>query len=225
MADERHLTERTFDALSARSLAGKREYVRSLEQRPDEEKLSLLIECLCDESWFMRGLAEESLERCGENAVPSLLPMLGQGLWFTRASAAGILGRLGSRPAIPGLVALIGDENRAVREAAKAALSRIGRAGGSAALARALHKLSPEARGALLRDLEVRDRELGERLGQLLRNDELMHADADELLPDDSPLVRQTMEGVVWEVLTGPPPSGPPEGSAEHGGAPPEPKT
>ena len=47
--DEKPGTSRVSDAMSSRGLAGKRDYVRSLEQRRDDEALSLLVECLCDE--------------------------------------------------------------------------------------------------------------------------------------------------------------------------------
>ena len=76
MSDDKYGQSKPFDALNPRGLAGKREYVRSLEQRRDEEALSLLVECLCDESWFLRDLAEESLLRLGEKGAPILLPLL-----------------------------------------------------------------------------------------------------------------------------------------------------
>ena len=88
MSEDNYGTGRTFDAMSARGLAGKRDYVRSLEQRRDEEALSLLVECLCDESWYLRELAENALLRLGMHAGEALLPLLEQGLWFSRVSAA-----------------------------------------------------------------------------------------------------------------------------------------
>ena len=43
MTDEKR-SQTPFDALNSRGLTGKREYVRSLEQRSDAEALSLLAE-------------------------------------------------------------------------------------------------------------------------------------------------------------------------------------
>ena len=81
MNDENY-AGKPFDALNSRGLTGKREYVRSLEQRADREALSLLIECLCDESWYLRDQAEQALARIGPDAADVLLPLLEQGLWF-----------------------------------------------------------------------------------------------------------------------------------------------
>jgi HEAT repeat protein len=218
MAEEKHPAAKAFDALSARSLAGKREYVRSLEDRPDDEKLSLLVECLCDESWYMRELGEEALERSGPNAVPALLNLLNQGLWFTRTSAARVLGRLGSRTAVPALLELARDENRTVAESGRSALIEVAHRGGSAALARALYAAPPEVRRQRLEEFAVRDKALGERLRRLLANEEIMQAPLDEPPADDSPLVRQNEEGFEWEVLTGPPPPIPREEKPRAGG-------
>jgi HEAT repeat protein len=219
MADDRYSSSKPFDSLSARSLAGKREYVRGLEERPEEEKLSLLVECLCDESWYMRELAEEALDRCGEAAVPALLPLLGQGLWYTRASAARVLGRLGSRTSIPQLLAMMDDANATVVDAAGLALADVARRGGAAALARALYRQPPDARQRELAHMTGHDRPLGERLAKLLNNAELMQMEVDEPPADDSPIVRQSEEGVEWEVLTGPPPAPAPKRDVGDGGA------
>jgi len=124
VSDDKH-TSRALDALNTRGLAGKREYVRGLEQRRDEEALSLLVECLCDESAYLRELAEDALLKIGARATPVLLPLLDQGLWYTRSSAARVLGRLARHDAIPGLTQLAGDANASVRDAAREALARI----------------------------------------------------------------------------------------------------
>src|SRR5437667_5611512 len=98
VADDKFAQSQAFDAMNPRGLAAKREYVRGLEQRRDAEAMSLLVECLCDESWYLRDLAERAFLRLGDEAAPVLMPLLEQGLWFSRTSAAGILGRLGYRP-------------------------------------------------------------------------------------------------------------------------------
>ena len=205
MGDEKHPPARSYDALNSRSLAAKREYVRGLEQRHDTEAMSLLVECLCDESWYLRQLAEQAFLNLGSEGAPQLLPLLEQGLWFTRTSAAGILGRLGYAPAVPGLLRLTEDENRTVAEAASEALIAVGRSSGAVRIAHVLHRLPPDSRRRRLDDLAARDAELSERIGRLMTNDELMSVEDADLLTDDHPVVRASEDGFEWEVLTSPP--------------------
>ena len=205
MSDDKHPPARSYDALNTRGLAAKREYVRGLEKRRDTEAMSLLVECLCDESWYLRQLAEQAFLHLGSEGAPLLLPLLEQGLWYTRTSAAGILGKLGYPPAVPGLLRLAEDENRTVAEAAREALLAVGRSSGAVRIAHVLHRLPPDARRARLEDLATRDAELAERIQRLMTNDELMAVEDTELLTDDHPVVRASVDGFEWEVLTSPP--------------------
>ena len=205
MPDDSTRGAKPYDAVSTRGLAGKRDYVRSLEQRRDEEAMSLLVECLCDESWYLRELAEHALLRLGDRAGETLVPLLEQGLWFSRASAARVLGRLGYTPAVPALLALTGDANATVATSAVAALVELGHRGGSARIAFELHQDDVDRRRAQIDRLTSIDRPLAERIQRLFQHEELMQHEAPDQLRDDSPLVRASEEGVVWEVLTGPP--------------------
>lgn len=205
MSDDKYGPGRTFDAMNARGLAGKRDYVRSLEQRRDEEAMSLLVECLCDESWYLRELAESALLRLGDRAGETLLPLLEQGLWFSRVSAARVLGRLGHRPAAAGLLRLTQDSNSTVVQAAYAGLQELAHRGGSVRIGWELHRMSAELRRSRLDHLGTLDRPLYERLSRMMQNDELMTNEDPDDLRDDSDLVRASEEGVEWEVLTGPP--------------------
>jgi hypothetical protein len=207
MSDEKHPQPKTFDALNTRNLTAKREYVRALEQRSDPEAISLLVECLCDESWYLRDLTERAFLRLGHEGAPVLLPLLDQGLWFTRASAADILGRLGYAPAVPGLLRLTEDDNRTVAESARAALIAIGRSSGGARIAHVLHRLPPDVRGRRLREIAARDAMLAERVQRLMANDEIMAVEDADVLSDDHPIVRASEDGFEWEVLTSPPPA------------------
>lgn len=192
------------DALSTRSLAAKREYVRGLERRADPEALSLLVECLCDESWYLRELAEAAFKRLGAGHVHILLPLLDQGLWFTRASVARICGQLGYRKAAAELFRLCDDPNATVVDEALSALVAIGNDGGSVAIARALHDMPPDLRSRRARAIADRDRDLAERAERMQSNEDLMTAEDPATLGDDHPMVRASEEGVEWEVLTGP---------------------
>lgn len=205
MNDDKYGPTRPFDALNPRGLAGKREYVRGLEQRGDAEALALLAECLCDESWYLRDLAEEALLRLGERGAPVLVPLLAQGLWFSRTSAARVLGRTAHRPAVRPLLRLADDVNATVAEAAREALGEIGRGGGAISLARGMAVLPPEVRRRRSDEIRVQDRHLMERVERLMEHSELMTIE-DDSLTDESPMVRATEEGLEWEVLTGPSP-------------------
>ncbi len=205
MSDDKYGPGRTLDAMNARGLAGKRDYVRSLETRRDEEAMSLLVECLCDESWYLRELAESALLRMGDRAGETMLPLLEQGLWFSRASAARVLGRLGYGRAAAGLLRLCGDSNATVVQSARIALAELGHRGQSVRIAWELHRTVPERRRELLDQLAAVDRPLIDRLERMARNGELMSNEDPDDLRDDSDLVRASEEGVEWEVLTGPP--------------------
>lgn len=205
MSDDKHNPARTYDAMNPRGLAGKRDYVRSLEQRRDEEAMSLLVECLCDESWYLRELAEDALLRMGARAGDTLVPLLDNGLWFSRASAARVLGRLGHGPAVPALLRLCVESNTTVAAAALAALTELGHRGGSVRIAWELHHAGAELRRRHLDQIERADRDLATRIQGMLAHDELMTHTIPDELRDDTPLVRASEEGVEWEVLTGPP--------------------
>jgi HEAT repeat protein len=219
MTDDKYGQGRALDLLSARGLAAKREYVRGLEDRGDAEALALLAECLCDESWFLRDLAESAFLRMADRGASVLLPLLDQGLWFTRTSAARVLGRLGWRPAVPGLLRLAEDANETAVGAARDALIAIGRQGGAFRLAHALHRLPPDVRRRRLDEIGERDRAMLERLERMMGHDDLMAVNDPEALADDSPVVRSSEEGVEWELLTGPPPRRDPASGAGGGNA------
>ena len=106
MTDDKFTTLRSFDALSPRGLAGKREYVIGLESKADDAAVRSLVECLNDESGYMRDQAENALVRLGAPAEP-ILPLLTSGLWYTRVSAARTLGRLRARVGVDRLIGLL----------------------------------------------------------------------------------------------------------------------
>lgn len=189
-----------------RGLAGKRDYVRSLENRRDEEALSLLIECLCDESWYLRELAEEALFHMGERSGAALVPLLDQGLWFSRASAARVLGRIGHRSAMGPLVRLTEDPVETVRQQAYATLATLAAQGGRVRLAWELQQLPTERRAERLERLARVDRVLAERVRVLLDRDELRNASDPEGLRDDAPWVRSCEEGRTWDEVPQSPP-------------------
>jgi len=188
---------RVQEALSARGLAGKRDYVRSLEQRRDPQALTLLVECLSDESGYLRELAEAALAKHGEQGGPALLPLLRGGLWYARTSAARTLGRMAYAPGAAALLGICDDRVDSVAGEALAALTAIGGRGGGARIAWEIHRAPAERRAAWLSRLRARDAALTQRVERLLGAERLMaHPDPDQLR-DDAPLVR-TWEERTW---------------------------
>ena len=204
MPDEKFTSLNSLDALSPRGLAGKREYVTSLEARGDPESLALLLECLGDESGYLRDLAEAALVRIGEPAVPALAASLGHGLWYSRMSAARALGQLVARHAVESLCGLFSEPNLSVVQEAAGALLSIARAGGAVPVARGLFRLPEVLRARAVREMTARDRALSAEVQALFSHTEVMLADPAELLSEDAAVVRASEEGVAWEILTAP---------------------
>src|SRR3954468_8485423 len=94
MSDESYSTLKSLDALSPRGLAGKREYVQDLEKNGGDDAMLQLVECLNDESGYLRDLAGAALARLGAPVAP-LVPLLSSGLWYARVSALRTLARSG----------------------------------------------------------------------------------------------------------------------------------
>ena len=217
MADDKPGAGDVSDAMSSRGLAGKRDYVRTLEQRRDDESVSLLVQCLCDESGYLRELAEEALLRIGERSGPALLPLLGQGLWCSRTSAARVLGRMGYAPAAGPLLRLTEDSVETVVREAYASLHVLGQRGATVRVAWELHRLAPEQRQARLARLLLTDRRFAARLQRLMTTVDLMSQVDPDALRDDSALVRASEEGGTWDRIGDPPSTRP--GSPATGAA------
>ena len=199
-ADEK--SGRVHEPPSARGLAGKRDYVHSLEQRRDEQAVILLIDCLRDESGYLRELAEAALAKLGEHddrsasAGAQLLPLLRQGLWYARVSAARALAGLAYLPAAGPLLAMTEDGVDSVAREAVATLAAIGARGGAARIAWELGRTPAERRGARLARLRARDAAVAARVERLLTAERLMTHPDPEQLRDDAPMVR------AWEERT-----------------------
>lgn len=203
MSEEKHATLRVLDALQMKGFDGKREYVASLEARGDEQAVSLLVECLCDESSFLRELAERALTRMGAEHAPLLRPLLTQGLWYTRASVARVLGGVGAKEALPDLVTLLTDANGAIAEAAADAIVAIAEGGSLVSVARALHAAPERLQRRLTRQAEAAGAGLGAQIERLLADRELMAAEDEEVLREDAEALA-AQDNVEWEVLTAP---------------------
>jgi HEAT repeat protein len=202
VTDDKRATLRVLDDLQMKSLDGKREYVASLRKRDDEQALSLLVECLCDESAFLRKLAEKALIEKGISSTEVLIPHLTQGLWYTRASVARIVGRLGVREALTGLMETAADANREVSDAAVEALAGLAAAGHGVSVARALHTAPRALSERALARAERAGSGISGQLQRLMEDRELMTAGEEELLSEDI-VAAEAQDNLEWEVLTG----------------------
>jgi HEAT repeat protein len=150
LSRDRPAEARALDAYRMRGFEGQREYVAGLEARADEQAVSLLVECLCDESPHLRDLAEQAVRRMGPDRAPALRPLLHHGLWFTRAAVARILGGFADREALADLIALAADTNRHTSGAACDAVVGLAAALDPETVARALLAAPEAARQAVL---------------------------------------------------------------------------
>lgn len=164
--DERLETGRTLDALRRKNLEGKKTFVEELRRQKTPQALSLLLEILCDESWYLRELAIDALAEMGSTAVPPVRRLLATGLWYTRAAAARALGRLGDGASAGTILLLVTDPNVAVHDAAVRALREMAAAGGGAAIRDALAALPAEKRTPRLEVLSQAAPELARAAGE-----------------------------------------------------------
>jgi len=225
MRDEPASGKRLPAALDSRGLAGKRDYVRSLEQRTDAESASLLVECLASDSSYLRELAVSALVHRGEAVAEAVVPLLGQGLWFTRASAARVLAAVAPASVTAALLRCARDAVSDVVAEAREALVRVAARGGTVRLAWELHRLEPAARIEMLAALRERDRALADRLERLLHDPVLMERPDPDALRDDAHLVADPLEAPSWPTSgapAAPVPSAPsePPPSSEGGTTP-----
>jgi len=201
MADESYSTLKSLDALSPRGLAGKREYVLELERRAHEGGLPPLVECLNDESGYLRDLASAALTRIGAPAGP-IVPLLASGLWYTRVSALRTLARLRDASCAPPIAQLLADTNESVRGEAIGALLALARTADEVRVARAIHAAPDSARLWAVREMVQLAPDVGRRLETLLKDKDLMLASEDELLPRAPGARAAAEDGVAWDVLT-----------------------
>jgi HEAT repeat protein len=125
-----------LEAIRRGDLREKRTLIESLSHQPTDRALQILSEILEGESWYLRDLAGKAMARMGAIAVPRLRQLSASGLWYTRASAARALGRVGHEESLPLLVALLADANLTVQGASLASISDLVRAGAARDVAR-----------------------------------------------------------------------------------------
>jgi HEAT repeat protein len=162
--DDKLETGRTLEALRKKNLEGKKTFIEELKRQKTPKSISLLLEIMCDESWYLRELAILALAEAGSLATEPLRRILASGLWYTRSAAARALGRMGDEESAGPFLALLEESNRTVRESAVAAIQALVAQAGINGLCDALAALPPDRRSARLRILAAYSPELAARI-------------------------------------------------------------
>lgn len=116
-----------------------RQYIDQLRAASAEEAIPRLVDMLGDESWYLRERAGEALAAYGLAAEPALLELVKGGLWYTRAAALRVLGKIAAPSALPVVIASLEDANRAIAEEAARSILNYCRRGKAVAAAKLLH--------------------------------------------------------------------------------------
>ena len=113
-----------------------------------EQKIEKLISKLQHKNPKVRQTAVVALTKMGKDAVPVLIQALQDGSRGIRASAAGVLGQIGSGAvdAMPALIQVLRDQNPEVRQYAAGALGHIAAVDAVPALMQALKDQNPKVR-------------------------------------------------------------------------------
>jgi len=190
---------RLWEEMRNRDPEEKAAWIRELARDSSDESLETLLSVLEQESWFLRDQAARALATLGERVVGPLIEYLGSGLWYTRASAASVLGRMGLPVAAEPLTGLLSDANRTVRDAAWDALVRLAdNEFGAHAAAEAFLALPERARRFALDGILARSPEAGERIVRSMEDLERHGSRAREL-----PRAVNQSDTLAWEDVVG----------------------
>jgi HEAT repeat protein len=153
---------RMLERLRLKNLSGKKNLIEDLKKRKSQRSVSLLVEMLQDESWYLREQAVKALCEAGEEAKEPLLKLVDEGLWYTRAAAAKVLGKIGGREATEKLIDCLMDSNMTVQGAAATALIDIAKSTSVEDLAAAMSSRSADVKGKAVSCIRLLDREVAQ---------------------------------------------------------------
>jgi hypothetical protein len=151
---------RILERLRLKNLAGKKNLIEDLKKRKSQRSISLLVEVLQDESWFLREQAVQALAEAGPEAAAPVLELVRGGLWYSRAAAARVLGKMGESDAVDPLIDCLMDSNRTLQGAAATALVEIVRKSSAERLVASLHVRSTDEKDKVISCLRLLDSEL-----------------------------------------------------------------
>ena len=162
MSEEELDGARILERMRLKNLAGKKNLIEDLKKRKSQRSVSLLVEMLQDESWYLREQAVQALSDAGDDAKEPVLQVLEDGLWYARAAAAKVLGRIGGSEAVGRLTDCLLDSNMTVQGAAAAALVDIARSSSVEDLASPLASRSHDVKQKAVACLRLLDKEIAD---------------------------------------------------------------
>ncbi len=182
-----------------------KQYIESLKMEDPQEAIPQLVEFLKNESWYLREQAAGALASFGNQAAGPVGALLQSGLWFTRAAALELLGRIGASEYLPCISGFLTDANRTIAESAAKALLHFSAGGKALAVAKILHARGSRFREHALDLLQRVDREAGTKLARLISASEFMGPEG-TLSPEDEERLAKEIEdeefGVSWASLS-----------------------
>lgn len=110
------------DLLRSKDILKRFAAVDLLKERGDIERLRDL---LFNESWHLRERAAQALASFGERVGDLVRPLLDEGYWYVRASAAFVVGEIGDVKSFEKLKELMTERNETVRSEACKAIAKL----------------------------------------------------------------------------------------------------
>ena len=150
------------------NLEAKKRRVLELCAARSEDADSALVDLLRDDSWYVRSLASIAIVERGRGLTSDVMAVMATGLWYSRAMAATVLGRMAAIDAAAAVAALLLDANRSVRDAGYDALILLAAAGGERAVALGVRQLDSAVRARFLDDTRQRHPSVAMRIADAL---------------------------------------------------------
>ncbi|MBD3334449.1 MAG: hypothetical protein GF355_02945 [Candidatus Eisenbacteria bacterium] len=173
------------------------EMLRQMPPKPTSEQCRELVAALATEKWSLREKIAERLALAGPPAVPALLEMLANGLWFSRAAAVKALGRMADPRALLPVLKACKEANQTVSEEALRAAVGYCRAGMSLAVAKIVQARGPLVRADFNQRLKQVDAASAARLERLWAEKDLMGPES-RLSADQEETLAQRVRDEDW---------------------------
>ncbi|MBU1698852.1 MAG: hypothetical protein KJ970_16200 [Candidatus Eisenbacteria bacterium] len=159
---------------------------------------------MATEKWSLREKIADRLVLAGPVAIPALLEMLENGLWYSRAATLKALGRMGDWRALLPVLNACWDQNQTVSEDGLQAVLDFCRRGFTLAVAKIVHSRGPIARHEFAQRLQEIDAAAVGRFQRLWEERELMGPEARLSKGEEKKItetVRDDRWGLVWADL------------------------